>query len=45
MKHGLLLLQLTDGSVYFQPCYYCENAVETIISPQAILDTIDTFVE
>ena len=44
-KRGLLPLQLTAGGVYFQPCYYCENAVETIISPQAILDASDTFVE
>ena len=44
-KRGLLPLQLADGGVYFQPCYYCENAVETIISPQAILDASDTFVE
>ena len=22
-KRGLLPLQLTDGGVYFQPCYYC----------------------
>jgi hypothetical protein len=36
-KHGLLPLMLTDGSVYYQPCYYCKNAVETIISPQAML--------
>ncbi len=34
-----------DSGIYFQPCYYCENAVETIISPQAILDASDTFVE
>jgi hypothetical protein len=44
-KRGLLPLQLADGGVYYQPCYYCENAVETIISPQAILDGSDTFVE
>jgi hypothetical protein len=44
-KRGLLPLQLTEGGVYFQPCYYCENAVETIISPQAILDASNTFVE
>jgi hypothetical protein len=31
-KRGLLPLQLIDGGIYFQPCYYCENAVETIIS-------------
>ena len=42
---GFLPLQLADGGIYFQPCYYCENAVETIISPQAILDASDTFVE
>ena len=44
-QRSLLQLQLVDGGVYFQPCYYCENAVETIISPQAILDASDTFVE
>ena len=42
---GLLPLQLKDGGIYFQPYYYCENAVETIISPQAILDASDIFVE
>ena len=31
-KPGLLPLQLTDGGVYFQLCYYCENAVETKLS-------------
>jgi hypothetical protein len=44
-KRGLLPLQLEDGGVYFQPCYYCENAVKTIISPQDILNASDTFVE
>ena len=44
-KCSLLPLQLANGGVYFQPCYYCENAVETIISPQAILDASDTLVE
>jgi hypothetical protein len=44
-KCGLPQLQLTDGGVYFQLCYYCENAVETIISPQVILDASDSFVE
>ncbi len=43
-KHGLLLLTLEDGSVYYQTCYYCTNAEETIISPQAILDGSDLFV-
>ncbi len=32
-KKGIIPLSLTDGSVYYQPCYYCKNAVETIISP------------
>lgn len=44
-KRGLLPLQMIDGGTYFQPCYYCENAVETIISPQAIVDASDTFVK
>jgi hypothetical protein len=30
---GLLPLPLDDGSVYYQPCFYCKNIVETIISP------------
>jgi hypothetical protein len=43
-KKGLIPLTLTDGSVYYQPCYYCKNAVETIISPQAILASSDVLV-
>ena len=43
-KRGLIPLQLSDGSVYYQPCYYCKNAVETIISPQAILASSDVLV-
>jgi hypothetical protein len=43
-KKGLLPLPLADGSVYYQPCYYCKNAVETIISPQAILASSDVLV-
>jgi len=31
-KKGLIPLTLEDGSVYYQPCYFCKNAVETIIS-------------
>jgi hypothetical protein len=38
-KRGLLPLMLANGSVYYQPSYFCKNAVETIISPQAILAT------
>ena len=44
-KHGLLLLTLEDGSVYYQTCYFCATAVETIISPQAILNVSDLLVE
>ncbi len=36
-------LQLDDGSIYWQVCYYCKNAVEAIISPQAIVDLSDVF--
>ena len=43
-KKGLIPLTLTDGSVYYQPCYYCKNATETIISPEAILAVSDTLV-
>ncbi len=43
-RKGLLPLMIDDGSVYYQPCYYCKNAVETIISPQAILAASDVLV-
>jgi hypothetical protein len=43
-KRGLLPLMLADGTVYYQPCYYCKNAVETIISPQAILAASDVLI-
>jgi hypothetical protein len=43
-KKGLILLTLADGLVYFQPCYYCKNAVEMIISPHAILASSDILV-
>ena len=43
-KKGLIPLTLSDGSVYYQPCYYCRNATETIISPEAILAASDTLV-
>jgi hypothetical protein len=36
-KRGLLPLTLADGSLYYQTCYYCKNAVETIISLEAIV--------
>jgi hypothetical protein len=31
-------------SSYYQPCYYYKNAIETIISPQAILAASDMLV-
>ncbi len=43
-KKGLIPLTLSDGSVYYQPCYYCKNATETIISPKAIVAASDTLV-
>ena len=36
-KQGLIPLTLSDGSIYYQPCYYCKNGVETIISPEVII--------
>jgi hypothetical protein len=43
MARGLLPIQLDDGSVYWQICYYSRNAVETIILPQAIVNLSDVF--
>jgi hypothetical protein len=36
-KKGLIPLTLMDCSIYYQPCYYCKNATEMIISPKAIV--------
>jgi hypothetical protein len=44
-KRGLLLLTLTDGSCYYQPCYFCAGLVETIVSPSAILTSSNIFVQ
>jgi hypothetical protein len=44
-KRGLLLLTLENGSVYYQMCHYCANAVKTIISPHAILNGSDVFIK
>ena len=30
-KRGLLPLTLSDGTTYYQTCFYCANMVETII--------------
>jgi hypothetical protein len=43
-KQGLIPLTLSDGSIYYQPCYYCKNAVETIISLEAIVAASNTLV-
>ncbi len=43
-KWGLILLTLSDGFVHYQPCYYCKNATETIISPEVILAASNTLV-
>ncbi len=44
-KRGLLPLSLSDGTAYYQTCFYCANMVETIISPSAILALSDIFVQ
>ncbi len=43
-KKGLLQISLDDGSIYYQPYFYCKNAVETIISPQAIVAASDVLI-
>jgi hypothetical protein len=40
---GKIPLQLDDGSIYWQDCYYSKNAVEMIISPQAIVHLSEVF--
>jgi hypothetical protein len=42
-KRGVLPLSLSDGTTYFQTCYYCANMVETIISPAAVLTSSNVF--
>jgi hypothetical protein len=42
-KWGFIPLALSDGTIHWQLCYYSANAVETIISPQAILNSSDIF--
>ena len=36
-KRGVLPLSLSEGTTSFQPCYYCANMVETIISRRQYL--------
>ena len=42
-KRSFIPLALSDGTIHWQICYYSANAVETIISPQAILNSSDIF--
>ncbi len=44
-KKRLLPISLDDGSIYYQPCFYSKNAVETIISPQAIVAASDVLIQ
>ncbi len=43
-KKGYIPLTLSDGTIHWQLWYYSANAVETIISPQAILGLSNLFV-
>ena len=40
---GYLPLALSDGGIHWQLCYYSANAIETIISPQAVLALSNRF--
>ena len=42
-KHGLLPITLSNGSTYYQTCFFCANMVETIISPAAVLASSNVF--
>ena len=42
-RQGYLPWTLSDGSTHWQLRFYCKNAVETIISPQAILASSEVF--
>jgi hypothetical protein len=44
-KQVLLTLMLTNGTCYYQPCYYCANLLERIISPSAILASSNVFIQ
>jgi hypothetical protein len=43
MKKGLLPLTLSNGTSYYQPCFYCANMVKIIISPAAVLTSSNVF--
>jgi hypothetical protein len=42
-KRGLLPLTLSDGTVYYQTCFFCANMVEIIFLPAAILASSNVF--
>jgi hypothetical protein len=42
-KRGVLPLSLSDGTTYFQMCYYYANMVETIISLAAVHASSNVF--
>jgi hypothetical protein len=42
-KCGLLPLLLSNGTTYYQTCFYCANMVETTISPAAVLASSNVF--
>jgi hypothetical protein len=42
-KRGLIPLSLSDGTTYYQTCFYCANMVKTIISLAAFLASSDVF--
>jgi hypothetical protein len=42
-KRGLLPMSLSDGTTYYQTCFYCTNMVETIIFPAALLASSNVF--
>jgi hypothetical protein len=43
-KRGYLPLALPNRTIYWQLCFYCTNAVETIISPQDVLASSNVFI-
>ncbi len=45
-KRGLILLTISGGLVYYQPCYYCKNDTITIMGrlPKRITFAVVTFV-
>jgi hypothetical protein len=42
-KREYIPLSCSDGSIYWQLCFYCANIVKTIISPQAVLASSNVF--